>query len=241
MDSVAVSGDIGNGSRPIGRTKLTFQPRARETGQLLVAINLGNAALVQISQDGTIRGRAADLARRIAEGAGRFPELIGYPDARSILDGQSRCEWDIALIARDPDRMDAMAFSMAYSAVEVCYATRESDRFLHSNDVDVPGARIASAQGTGYDSMLRRQLKHAEIISFESAEQSFDRFLSGEADCVACVREGLIRAFGGLESVRIVEGHAGTIEQAVAVARDAADLLPIINAIIAGELSPGEA
>lgn len=207
---------------------------------LIAAINLGNAALVHVSQDGSISGPAVDLASRIAHALGRSTELIGYPDAASILSGAKRSEWDIALIARDPDRAGGLTFSAPYSVVEVAYATKDDGRFLHASEVDAPKVRIASARGTGYDAMLRRSLRHAELVSYASVSESFERFLEGETDCIACVREGLTQSLAKATHARILEGRAGTIEQAVAIAGSAASFLPVINAVVASAVANGE-
>jgi polar amino acid transport system substrate-binding protein len=203
------------------------------TGTIRAALNLTSAALVAQNADGSIGGRSAELALLIGQRLGLPVDLIGFEGAAKIVAAAQADEWDIAFIAVDPAREDRLVFSRPYSAVEVTFAVPRHSSFAMPTEIDVAGTRVASARGSAYDLLLRRSLKHAQLLSCDTTEASFDLLMAGGADCVACVREALMKFVAQASAYRVLEGTAATIDQAVAVVRERSDIMPLLNTVIA--------
>src|SRR6478736_6807902 len=82
------------------------------TGKLRVTFIVSNA--VQVTKDAAgFRGPAIDLGRELAKGLGVPFEPVGHPRAADIVASAKSGTWDVAFLAIDPERTDAVDFSPA--------------------------------------------------------------------------------------------------------------------------------
>src|SRR5947207_15623416 len=85
------------------------------TGKLRAAINFGNTVLAQREPFG---GVSVDLARELAKRLGVPIEFVTYDAAGKVTADAANNVWDIAFVARDPDRAKDIEFTDAYVIIE---------------------------------------------------------------------------------------------------------------------------
>lgn len=192
------------------------------TGCLRVAINTGNRALVQ--QDGAhISSISPALAQRLAQELDLPVAFDIFPGAGAVVDGVAG--WDIAFLAVEPAREGVVAFTDPYVRIEGSYAVRDGGPIADLAQVDLPGHAVMLATGAAYDHALTRMLRHAAILRADTPGASIDRFLAGDGDAVAAVRQTLEARLAGVPGIRILPEPFLTIGQAMAVPRTRAGAL----------------
>lgn len=203
---------------------------------LRTALNLNNTALVQKAGD-TYTGLAPDLARRIAAATGRQLRFADYPSARAVVEDAPH-GWDIAFLAIDPARGDRLAFSRPYHRVEATFLLRAELDLTSCAQVLAGGHRIISARGAAYHFRLVAAVPGDRLIVADSPAEAAALFRQGHGDALGGIRQTLASA--GMPDSRIMPDSFACIDQAVAVPRDASDLMPQIEACLDHVLTRGE-
>ncbi len=198
-------------------------------GKLRVGFNLNNAALVQRTGAG-FAGIAARLAQQICEAAGLQLQPIAFANAREMVE-TAVTGWDMAFLAVDPARCDRIAFSKPYHRVEATFMLRDTACERSCAEILLAGNTVISAQGAAYHSRLSALIHPEKLRVAVSPTEAHKRFLSGEADALAGIRETL----DGLQThqSRVLEDGFGSIDQAVGVGVHARHCLPFINTVLA--------
>ncbi|MFH6787073.1 MULTISPECIES: transporter substrate-binding domain-containing protein [Methylobacterium] len=193
-----------------------LDPASREP--LRIAINLANAALVQVGgHDGEPHGIAVDLGRALGEWLARPVRLVSFPSAGALMASVGDGGWDVAFIAVDPARTDRVAYSRPYLSIEGVFAVREASPFRSGDDVDRPQVRVASASGAAYHGHLVRSLRHAALVAMPTPGDALHRLREGECDVAAGVRQAVASFAARHGDVRVLPGRFTTIDQAIAV------------------------
>lgn len=208
------------------------------SGVLRVAINLGNKALVQ-ETDGTVGGVSPTLAVGLANHLDLPIEFITFRGAGKVVDAGKDDIWDLAFLAIDPARMDVVTFTKPYVLIESTFAVRKDGPVSSLADADQPGRTILVGKGSAYDLYLTKTARHATILRAENPGASFQRFLQGEADSVAGVRQSLESAFASHPDITIFNDSIGTIEQAMAVPVAKAGVIGQINVFLDAAINDG--
>src|SRR4051812_4959949 len=164
------------------------------TGRLRAAINYGNPVLAQRNAaTGELRGVSVDLARELARRGGVPLELRPYEAAGKVTADATTGGWDIAFVARDPERAREIEFTDPYVIIEGGYLVRASSPIQSIDDVDRPGVRIAVSRGSAYDLFLSRGvIKHATFVRGASPQASLDQFAGERLEVLAGVKAVLI-------------------------------------------------
>lgn len=200
-----------NGVRDIIRQQLA------PAGVLKAALNLSNSLLNKgRDASGQWLGVAPDLARAIADRLEVPVEFVPYAKPAEVAAAVHDGEWTIALIAADPARSGAMAFTAPYSQIEAAYMVSPGSAITRLADVDRPGIHVAAYKGSAYGLWLERNLSHAALVNGATFEEAFDRFRSGEADVLASLVPRLELDRTAWPGCRILEGLFMTVQQAVA-------------------------
>jgi polar amino acid transport system substrate-binding protein len=190
------------------------------TGVLRAGINLANFLLVSgKSPSGEPEGVAPDMARAIAERMGVPVAYVTFPRPGELADAAGQGAWDIGLIAAEPARAEAIAFSPAYAEIEATYLVPAGSRLRTIEEVDRPGVRIAVAARSAYDLWLSRHLRHAELVRAASLDASYDRFVADRLDALAGLRPRLLQDVEKLPGARILEGSFTAVQQAIGTAK----------------------
>ncbi len=135
------------------------------TGTLHAAINYGNSVLAQREPSGSEgRGVSIDLARELARRLGVPLELVAYDAAGKVTGDAKSGRWDIAFVARDPERAKDIEFSPPYVIIEGGYVVPANSPLKTIEDVDREGLRISVSRGSAYDLYLSRVLKRAQLV-----------------------------------------------------------------------------
>ena len=186
------------------------------TGRLRAAINYGNTVLAQREPQG---GVTIDLARELARRLGVPLELVAYDAAGKVTGDAKSGRWDIAFVARDPERAKDIEFSPPYVIIEGGYVVPANSPLKTIEDVDRDGVRISVSRGSAYDLYLQRVLKRATLVRAPSPPASIDLFVNERLDVLAGVKAPLIEYAAQHAEVRVLPGRFMVIEQAMAVPR----------------------
>ena len=162
-------------------------------GVLRAGINLSNFLLVTgKDSSGAPVGVAPDMARAIADRLEVNLTLTTFSSPGELADAAGKDVWDIGLIAAEPVRAEAIAFSAAYVEIEATYMVRNDSMLGTIADVDRPGVRIAVSERSAYDLYLTRNLEHASLVRAKGLAAALDIFQSEGLDALAGLRPGLI-------------------------------------------------
>jgi polar amino acid transport system substrate-binding protein len=181
---------------------------------LRAAINLGNRALARRDGD-ALHGVSPALARRLADEIGKPVEFVIYDGAGKTFADAMAGVWDVAFLAIDAKRAEAVSFTRPYKEIVATCAVRDNSPLTAVDEIDVPGTRILVGRGSAYDLHLTATLRHAELIRAADPGASFEQFRAGEADVVGGVLQSLQRAFPDGGGIRILPGRITTVRQAM--------------------------
>jgi polar amino acid transport system substrate-binding protein len=203
-------------------------------GTLRAGINLSNTLLVSgTGPDGTPAGVAPDLVTALAAHLGVSTGFKTYPTPGEVADGVARDEWDIALIAEDPDRAETIGFCDAYVEIEATYMVPEDSVYRSVADVDQPGVRIAVSGRSAYDLYLARTLKHAELCRAKGLPGAVALYTTEKLDALAGLVPALQDCAEDLPGSRIIPGHYTTVRQAIGTKPGKAALMTAVNTFLA--------
>ena len=185
------------------------------TGTLRVGVNLGNFLLVQRNADGGIRGIVPDLAQELARRLGVSAELRQYEKVGEVADGATKGEWDVAFIGAEPQRAAEIDFTAPYVEIDACYLVPAGSPIRSIGEVDRKGVRIAVANRSAYHLWLERNLKHAALVTGDSIDGSYQRFVKENLEVLAGLKPKLLQDAAGLPGARILEGRFTAVQQAI--------------------------
>lgn len=188
------------------------------TGELRIAINLGNSIVVARSPvDGALSGKALEIGAAIAAPLGLAFRLVEYPSAKAIVDDFPSGRFDIALLARDARRQKDFLFSLPYITIPATYLVRTDSPLVAMTAVDSEGVTIASGAGSAYDLFLSRKLRNATLRRYETTPAAIEAFLRSETMVLAGLGPMLQSTADRHGGFRLIPGSYFQIEQAVAL------------------------
>jgi len=186
-----------------------------DPGCLRVGINLGNILLVTgASPDGDPQGVAPDMAAALAERLGVSVTYITYATPGEVADAATRNEWDVGLIAIEPERAEVIDFCDAYVEIEATYLVPAGSSLQRIDDVDRAGVRIAVSDRSAYDLFLSRELKHAELCRAQGLAGAYELFVADKLDALAGLVPALKDNAETLPGARVLEGCYTSVCQA---------------------------
>jgi polar amino acid transport system substrate-binding protein len=202
-------------------------------GTLRVGLNFGNPVIVQPGPGGgDPRGVGPSLARALARRAGLAVRYVGHDTAGKLADAVRDDAWDVAFLAIDAARAVDIAFTGAYVHIEGTYMVRDDSPLRALADFDREGVHIAVGAKTAYDLHLTRALRHAKLVREATSAAAVERFLGGDIDAVAGVRQPLVAAARAQPGLRVLDASFMVIRQAAAVPRGRDGALAYVAAFI---------
>lgn len=186
------------------------------SGTLRVGINYGNALLARRDGgSGELRGVAVDLARELGRRCELAVELVGFQAAGKMTAVLQAGAWDVAFLAVEPGRADAIAFTAPYLLIEGTYLIPPGSAIQAIADVDHAGVRVGVSSGSAYALFLSRNLQRAQLVQAENPQTTFDLLINGHVDVVAGVRQALIANSAKLPGSRVFDERFMAIGQAM--------------------------
>ena len=191
------------------------------TGQLRVGLIFSNQVLVTKNlQTGELKGVAVALGKTLAKQIGVPFQPILYANPASLVKSFGGNEWDIAFLAVDPARAQAVDFSPPYMVVDNTYLVPRGSILQKTDGADQPGIRIAVPERSAPDLFLSRSLKTATIIRVPGgAEAALEVLRSGRADAYAENAHMLSLYSEQLPGSRLLDGRYTVIQHAIATPR----------------------
>ena len=186
-------------------------------GRLRAAMNYGNTVLVQHGSEP--RGVSPDIARELARRLGMPLDFIPYDAAGKVSADATRGVWDIAFLARDPERAKDIQFTAPYVVIEGAYLVPDNSPLKTNEDVDRAGVRISVSRASAYDLYLSRTIKQATLVRAPSPPASIELFAKERLEAVAGVKQPLVAYAASHPGYRVLPGRFMVIEQALAIPR----------------------
>ncbi len=207
---------------------------------LRAGINLGNILLVTgKAPNGDPQGVSPDMAAALAAQLGVAIEYRTYASPGEVADAAARNEWDIGLIAEDPERAEVIDFCDAYVEIVATYLVPADSTLQAIDDVDRPGVRIAVSERSAYDLYLSRYLKHAELRRANGLAAAFELFKRERLDALAGLLPALKDNAAELPGARVLDGSFTSVRQAMATRPGRTALNEFVRDFIAGARETG--
>ncbi len=207
---------------------------------LRAGINLGNILLVTgKAPNGDPQGVSPDMAAALAAQLGVAIEYRTYASPGEVADAAARNEWDIGLIAEDPERAEVIDFCDAYVEIVATYLVPADSTLQAIDDVDRPGIRIAVSERSAYDLYLSRYLKHAELRRANGLAAAFELFKRERLDALAGLLPALKDNAAELPGARVLDGSFTSVRQAMATRPGRTALNEFVRDFIAGARETG--
>ena len=202
--------------------------------RLRAGINLGNILLVTgTAPNGDPEGVSPGMARAIAEQLGVSVDYRTYASPGDVADAGASDEWDIALIAEDPERAAVIDFCDAYVEIVATYLVPAASTLQSVDEIDRPGTRIAVSARSAYDLYLSRQLQHAELCRAEGLAGAFELFKTKQLDALAGLLPALEDNATALPGSRLLDGSFTSVRQAIATRQNKKALNDFVRGFIA--------
>jgi polar amino acid transport system substrate-binding protein len=210
------------------------------TGTLRAALITSNPVLVTRRSDGTLGGVSVAIARALAAYLGIPVDLKPYDNPARYNESLAMDDWDIGLAARDPSRAEHLAFSVTFMEVDNGYVARPGAAANHAEEVDLPGVKIAVANGSAPHTVLRRLIKNAEIVAVPGGfEPAREVLATGKADVYGENLHLAHRIADALSGARVLPGRFNVVQMAIGVRKRGAAALPAIDQFVIGIRSDG--
>jgi len=186
------------------------------TGRIRVAINYGNAALaVRDPATGKLSGVSVDIAEELGKRVGLPITLVPFDAAGKVSAAVKDDAWDVAFLARDPERAREISFTAAYVVIDGNYVVRKDSPLTRVAQVDSDGVRIAVSTQSAYDLFLTRTIKRAQLFRGGTTPQAIALFLSARYEVVAGVKQAMQQLVASEPTVRMIPEPFMEINQAM--------------------------
>jgi len=186
------------------------------TGRLRIAINYGNAALaVRDAATGKLSGVSVDIAEELGKRLGVPITLVPFDAAGKVTAAVKADAWDVAFLARDPERAREITFTAAYVVIGGNFVVRRNSPLTTIAQVDSDGVRIAVSGRSAYDLFLSRTLKHAKLFPAGNTPEAIALFLKADYEVVAGVAQAMQQFVASDPSVRMIPEPFMEIHQAM--------------------------
>lgn len=188
------------------------------TGKLRVGF-LSNSALYAKKDpvSGELKGVAVDLGRELARRIGVPFEAVGYSAMSEQLAGAKSGEWDVAMMAINPQRTLLVEFSAPYMEVEFGYLVAGGSMISTLSDADKPGVRIGVVRKGGVDTYLSRSLQSATLVRLPALADMVKSLGSGRLDALAASKATLLSISAKVPGSRLLDGRFSTMGIGMAV------------------------
>lgn len=205
------------------------------TGELRVAL-FTNAWFPNLvtpdPQTGEVVGIGGDLARALAQQMDVPLTWVQYPRHGAVIAAANDDAWDIYFIGLEAVQAQGWHASPPYVLVDQTYLVPAESPYSSVAEVDQPGVRISSWQGSGTDLFLARELAHAELVRMGSGDLALALLLSGEVDAYASNRQTLVELADQHPGFRVLDDFFTVNGIAIALPKSDPALLAYITEFV---------
>jgi polar amino acid transport system substrate-binding protein len=184
-------------------------------GKLRAGINYGNGVLAAPDATGTPKGIAPNIALELGRRLGVPVELIGYKQARLLVESGKTSAWDVGFVAIENYRAESIDFTAPYLEIEGVYLVRADSPLRSIADVDRKGVTIGVVEKSNYDLYLTRTIKNATIVRSPTTLGSAEQFVKGQVQVLGGVKQRVLDAQKQVSGSRLIPGRFMAIRQAV--------------------------
>jgi polar amino acid transport system substrate-binding protein len=168
----------------------TVPPAARAelapTGKLRAGLIAVNPIFVTPNTPpGVTKGIAVDIANQLAARIGVPLEPLRYPTVGALVESAGKGEWDVAFLAIDPERAEAMNFTAAYMYSENTFLVPAGSTARGIEDLDRPGKTIATLARSAQEIWLKKNANSATLVSASSPAAAYQMLKEGKVDAVS--------------------------------------------------------
>ena len=189
------------------------------TGKLRVGLIANNPSFVtQGTPPGVLKGVAVDIGNELARRLGVPMEPVRYASVGALWAGVRKGEWDVAMLAIDPERAADMHFTGAYMYTENTLLTKTPE-IRSLADMDRSGNRIATAARSAQEAWLAANLKSARAVPTESMPAAEALVREGKVEGMMGNRDHLREIAARMPGARVLDGKLNENAIAVAVPR----------------------
>lgn len=190
-------------------------------GRLRAGVNLSNTLFTKKdAKTGELSGVSVDLMRELASRLGVPVELVVYPTPGEVADAAGSGAWDVAILAIEPARAEAIAFSPAITEIEATYAVHGDSALRSADEVDAEGIRIAAPAKAGFELYLTRTLRRATLIRTNGAQAARELFNARDADALAGLKPMLLASPDKLPGARLLDGRFTVVSHGLGTPRE---------------------
>jgi polar amino acid transport system substrate-binding protein len=158
------------------------------TGKIRVGLIAVNPIFVTPNTPpGETRGLAVDIASELAKRVGVPMEPLRYATVGALVESAGKGEWDIAFLAIDPERAEAMNFTAAYMFSANTFLVPAGSTAQGIEDLDRPGKTIATLARSAQEIWLKKNAKAATLVSASSPAAAYQMLREGKVDAVTSV------------------------------------------------------
>jgi polar amino acid transport system substrate-binding protein len=176
------------------------------TGALRAGLNSGNPLTTSLG-----KALSGELAKRL----GVDVVFKDYANPGAVTDAAGK-EWDIAFVAADPDRADAVAFTSPYVLLEATYLVPANSPLRATADADRAGIKIATGTTSAYTLVLKREIKRAELV-LGTNDEGLKSLQDGRVHALAGLRFNLMESAKRVPGSRVLADSFTVAQQAIAV------------------------
>jgi polar amino acid transport system substrate-binding protein len=203
------------------------------TGTLRIAVFTGNPVIgTKDKAGGELQGTTVLLGRDLAASAGLPVQLIEYTAVAKMVEDAKAHAWDIAVVAFDPARRDAVDFAPPHLVVDLTYLIAPGSDIRSVAEADRPGVNIAAARGAATTLFLERTLKHAKVMPAENEPAAFALLRNGKAQAYAQNRYLLLGAAATLPGSRVLEDRFSAAEMCIVLPKGRAAALDYVGKFV---------
>ena len=234
--ALLLNGCAGIQTTPTQEEKQALAP----TGKLRVGFLSASALYAKKdAASGELKGVAVDLGKELARRIGVPFEPVGYSSVSAQLAGAKSGEWDVAMMAINPQRALIVDFTAPYMEVEFTYLVPAGSSISTLSDVDKPGVRIGVVQKGGPDVHLSRNLQSATLVRVPTLADMVEALKAGRAHALAATKATLLGMSAKLPGSRVLEGRFSTTGIGMAVPKGRAGSAAYVGRFVEDAKSEG--
>jgi len=205
--------------------------------QFLTAVFVQTASSQEIGTSGKLRcgmiairvlgGVANPICKFIADKLGVSLEPVTYSSPDAYVQSFGKGEWDVAVGPRVLAPSDKADVTADLWLIPLVYVAAPGRDFTDASQVDRPGVKIGTIQGSPSDRYLSHNVKAAQLVriplSPHISADAADLLKSGKADVFGADSGVGYPALDALAGAKIVPGAFNTVRVAVALPKGGSD------------------